>query len=200
MIEYEEETEKEVRDAAGPELIGMLTVESTVPGGPAEGSLEAGDVLVALNGRACVDFVSLEEALDGAVGGEVRLLAQRKGVDVPLTLPVGDLHAATPARLLEVWGGVVHGLSYQQARNFRAACGLVYVAEPGYVLGTANVPKFAIVTSLAKVPTPTLEAFAAALATLREGQRVPLEYYVFHGAPRRGSPRRGAAGVTGGRR
>lgn len=73
----------------------------------------------------------------------------------------------------------MHSLSYQQARNFRAKTGLAYVAEPGYVLGQANVPKHAIVVSLNKVQTPTTEALAEALAPLAEGQRVPMEYYTF---------------------
>ena len=50
------------------------------------------------------------------------------------------------ARLLEVCGGVVHALSYQQARNFQLPVGSVYVAEPGYVLGLAGVAKHAIIT------------------------------------------------------
>ncbi|PNY13528.1 protease Do-like 7-like protein [Trifolium pratense] len=46
---------------------------------------------------------------------------------------VQDLHSITPNYFLEVSGAVIHPLSYQQARNFRFNCGLVYVAEPGYV-------------------------------------------------------------------
>jgi hypothetical protein len=46
-------------------------------------------------------------------------------------LAVTDLHCVTPSRLLEVAGGSVHALSYQQARNNRALTGQVYVAEPG---------------------------------------------------------------------
>ncbi|KAE8653000.1 hypothetical protein Csa_004580 [Cucumis sativus] len=49
------------------------------------------------------------------------------------SMMVQDLHSITPDYFLEVGGAVIHPLSYQQARNFRFKCGLVYVTEPGYV-------------------------------------------------------------------
>lgn len=168
-----------MRAAHRSELIGMLTVESTVPGGPADGKLHTGDVLVQVGDNICTDFIELEEALDSSVGREMRITLDRAGQEVAVSVRVGDFHRVTPDRFLEVWGGVVHALSYQQARNFRAQCGLTYVAEPGYVLGQSSVPKHAIIVSLDKVPTPTVDAFAAALAPLQEGARVPLEYYTF---------------------
>jgi len=45
-------------------------------------------------------------------------------------------------------------------------CGQVYVAEPGYVLGLAGVPKHCIVTELDGVATPDLSSFSAVYAGL----------------------------------
>lgn len=55
-----------------------------------------------------------------------------------MTLQVQDLHAVTPASFLEASGSVIHGLSYQQARNSRMAGGQVYLAEAGYLMGQAG--------------------------------------------------------------
>lgn len=51
--------------------------------------------------------------------------------------------------------------------------------------GRPNIPKFAIITSLAGQPTPDLESFARVLAALAHGQRVPLEWFSFSDRHRR---------------
>ncbi len=165
--------------------VGMLVVESVVPRSPADGVIEPGDVLVRVDGQVVTHFLHLEELLDAAVGGTVALEVERGGVTVSASIDVTDLHSVTPSTMLEVAGGVVHALSYQQARNNRAAVGQVYVAEPGYMLGKAGVPKYAIITALNGTPVPDTAAFAGILRKLAHGARVPLEYYTFHERNRR---------------
>jgi hypothetical protein len=47
------------------------------------------------------------------------------------------------------------------------------------MLSRASVPKQAIITQLAGVPTPDLASFARQLRDLPHGSHVPLQYYVF---------------------
>lgn len=47
----------------------MLVVESVVPGGPADGLLEPGDVVARLGGAVVTEFLGLEAALDAAGEG-----------------------------------------------------------------------------------------------------------------------------------
>lgn len=47
------------------------------------------------------------------------------------------------------------------------------------MLSRASVPKQAIITQLAGVPTPDLASFARQLSSLPHGAHVPLQYYVF---------------------
>ncbi|MEW5303628.1 MAG: hypothetical protein WDW36_006301 [Sanguina aurantia] len=183
--------EKEVREgrpfvnttegAADAKTLGMLVVESTLPGSPAHGVLETGDVLVRMDGSIVTHFQQMAEILDDAVsaGAVVRLELERLGVMVAVSLHVTDLHSVTPDSFLELAGGSLNSLSYQQARNNNATVGQVYVADPGDMLGCAHVPQHAIVTQLAGQPTPDLESFASVLRSVPQGSRVPVEYFTF---------------------
>ncbi len=177
------DTEAALREAQGGAAdgtggTGALVVEDTTPGGPGEGALEVGDVLVKIGGEFVTNFVTLEETLDDNVSTTLEVVVERGGEEVNPRIAPGNLHDATPSGFLEVCGGVVHPLSYQQARNFQLPVGSVYVAEPGYVLGLAGLSKHAIITSLNNVPTPDVDAFARAYAGLEEGSRVRLQYFV----------------------
>ncbi|KAI7749039.1 hypothetical protein M8C21_009945, partial [Ambrosia artemisiifolia] len=170
------ETEQLVRDASPLSETGMLVVDSVVPGGPAYDHLEPGDVLVRINGEVTTQFLKMETLLDDSVGQNVELKFERGGTSLTAQLMVEDLHCITPNHFLEVSDGVIHPLSYQQARNFRFQCGLVYVSEPGCMLHKAGVPRHAIIKRLADEDVSNLENFINVLSRLSKGARVPLEY------------------------
>ncbi|KDP22648.1 hypothetical protein JCGZ_02490 [Jatropha curcas] len=170
------ETEQMVRHASPPGETGMLVVDSVVPGGPAHTQLEPGDVLVRVNGEVTTQFLKLESLLDDYVDQKIELQIERGGTSLTVNLVVQDLHSITPDYFLEVSGAVIHPLSYQQARNFRFQCGLVYVAEPGYMLFRAGVPRHAIIKKFAGEEISRLDELISVLSKLSRGARVPLEY------------------------
>lgn len=173
---FRAETEQFVRQTFPAEK-GILVIDSVVPGGPAHKmSLRPGDILVSVNGELVTQFLKLETVLDDNVGKNIDLEVERGGDPVKVTLQVQDLHSVTPDYFLEVSGGVIHPLSYQQARNFRFNCGLVYVAEPGYMLSRAGVPRHAIIKKLDGKEITGIEAFICILSNLSRGKRVPLEF------------------------
>ncbi|XP_027334945.1 protease Do-like 7 isoform X4 [Abrus precatorius] len=181
------ETEQIVRHASPVGETGMLVVDSVVPGGPGYKHLEPGDVLVRVNGEVITQFLKLETILDDSVNQNIELQIERGGTSKSLTLLVQDLHSITPDYFLEVSGAVIHPLSYQQARNFRFHCGLVYVAEPGYMLFRAGVPRHAIIKKFAGEEISSLEELILVLSKISRGARVPLEYISYMDRHRRKS-------------
>ncbi|XP_057433604.1 protease Do-like 7 isoform X2 [Lotus japonicus] len=181
------ETEQIVRHASPASETGMLVVDSVVPGGPGYKHLEPGDVLVRVNGEVTTQFLKLEIVLDDSVNSNIELQIERGGASKSLTLLVQDLHSITPDYFLEVSGAIIHPLSYQQARNFRFNCGLVYVTEPGYMLFRAGVPRHAIIKKFAGEEISCLEELISVLSKLSRGARVPLEYISYMDRHRRKS-------------
>ncbi|GAB4832400.1 Protease Do-like 7 [Ancistrocladus abbreviatus] len=181
------DTEMMVRRASPLAETGMLVVDSVVPGGPSHKHLETGDVLVRVNGEVMTQFLKLESLLDDSVNQKVQLQIERGGTSMTVDLVVQDLHSITPDYFLEVSGAVIHPLSYQQARNFRFNCGLVCVAEPGYMLFRAGVPRHAIIKKFAGEEISCLVELISALSKLSRGARVPLEYITYMDRHRRKS-------------
>ncbi|KVI08888.1 PDZ domain-containing protein [Cynara cardunculus var. scolymus] len=176
------EIEQLVRHASPLSETGMLVVDSVVPGGPAHKQLEPGDVLVRMNREVISQFLKMENLLDDSVGQNVELELERGGRPLTVQLTVQDLHSITPHYFLEVSGAVIHPLSYQQARNFRFQCGLVYVSEPG-----AGVPRHAIIKKFAGEAISQLEDLISVLSKLSRGARVPMEYISYMDRHRRKS-------------
>lgn len=181
------ETEQIVRHASPAGETGMLVVDSVVPGGPGYKNLEPGDVLVRVNGEVITQFLKLETLLDDSVNKNIELQIERGGTSKSLTLLVQDLHSITPDYFFEVSGAVIHPLSYQQARNFRFHCGLVYVAQPGYMLFRAVVPRHSIIKKFAGEEISCIEELISVLSKLSRGARVPLEYISYMDRHRRKS-------------
>jgi pro-apoptotic serine protease NMA111 len=159
-----------------PRYTGMLVVTEVLPGSPSEPVLQSGDILLKLNGHYLAQFEPLEEVLDASVGGSVELELERGGKLISAKLPVGDLHAITPSAYAEFGDVVVHTLSYQQARHFNVPVRGVYVANPGYVMGAAGIPRGAVILTLNGKRTDTLAEFEAGVAELGDGDHATVRY------------------------
>jgi S1-C subfamily serine protease len=160
-----------------PQQTGMLVVSNILRGSPGEGSLQVGDILLSVNGRNLTDFVPLEAILDDGVGVPVRLTVERNGARLEQELIVADLHAITPGQYIEIGDGIVHELSYQQAWHINRPIAGVYVAAPGYVLGTANIPRRSVIVEMDGQTIDNLDDFEAVLAQFADRQEVAVRYF-----------------------
>jgi len=162
---------------AFPERTGLLVVSAVQPGSPAAGQVAVGDILTRVDGRPIADFDALAEILDGSVGRELELTLERGGQVVMPRLAVGDLHAVTPDRYLELGDSVVHTLSWQMARHMNVPVEGAYVANPGYVFGPAGIPRGAVIVELGGQPVANVEDATRILAVAADGQQLPVKYF-----------------------
>ena len=169
------DTEARIRNSY-PKLTGMLVVDDVQPGSGADGLLAPGDILVAVDGKPIPEFFALEDVLDSHVGRQVELEVQRGRDTVRHSLGVQSLSSITADQYIEFGEAVVHTLSYQQARHFNVPIKGVYVANPGYVFGSAGIPRAALISSFNGKKVDDLKDFEAALADLADGASAPVRY------------------------
>ena len=112
-----------------------------------------------------------------ASASQIEVAVVRGGGTRKVTLPVQDLHEITPDEYLEIGDGVLHTLSWQMARHMNVPISGVYVANPGYMLGVAGIPRGAVLTELDGKPLRNLDDALAIFAGLGHGQRATLRYF-----------------------
>ena len=156
---------------------GLLVVDQVQPGGPADGILQAGDILLAVDGRTISRFMPLEAILDASIGRTLTLKLVRGGVPVNARLKVQDLGSITPDDYLEFGAAVLNDLSYQQAHSFNVPVRGVYVANPGYVFSTAGIGRGSVITEFNGVPVKNLDGFQKVLITLPDRGQVTVRYF-----------------------
>ncbi len=159
-----------------PKQTGMLTVEQVIPGSSAADKLSPGDILIRIDGELVTQFVPLAAVLDDKVGETVTLELERGGRSMIHEIVVDDLHAITPDEYIQFGDAIVNNLSYQQARHYNLPVEGVYVANPGYVLSKAGIPRGAVITEFGTAPIKSVDDLEAALDLLADRDRTQVRY------------------------
>ena len=169
-------TEAEVRRTF-PHQTGMLVVSEVQPGSVAAQVLEPGDILLRVNGALLSTFEPLEQILDDSVDQSITLQIRRGNQVRTAAIKVQNLYEVTPDRYVSFGDGVVHALSWQMARHYNKPVTGVFVASPGYALGSSGVPRGAVITEVNETPVNTLQDFSTIVRELKDGERAALRFY-----------------------
>ncbi|KAI8059616.1 trypsin-like cysteine/serine peptidase domain-containing protein [Gongronella butleri] len=169
-------TEDELRKIFKQE-IGLLVVETVLPGGPAYGKLEEGDILLTMNKKYITTFVPFEDMLDSHVHQNILIGVERGGQYLEFNISVGDLHAITPDRYVEIGGSKLNNLSYQLARMYCVPCKGVYVCEPSGMFRLDGPDNGWIIKSVDDRATPDLDTFIQVMREIPDRARVPVVYH-----------------------
>lgn len=160
-----------------PDNNNMLVAERVLPEGPGHKMIEEGDILIKVNGQFLVSFTKLDDILDSSVGGKIRLLIQREGQDVEVTLDVEDLHVITPDRFVTVAGASFHNLSYQQAHSRAIACQGLYVCHASGSFELGSTYSGWLINTIDNKHTPDLDTFIEVMGGIPDKARVVVSYW-----------------------
>ncbi len=170
-----ETSERAVRERY-PDGVGMLVVSEVLPGSSADGKLQVGDILVKVSGDYLTEFVPLDALLDDRVNRPVELVVERGGSPQYVTVTVQDLGQLSPDEYLQFGDAVVNNLSYQQARHFNRAAEGLYVANPGFVLAAAGIPRGSVIVGVEGEPVRQLDDLERLLAGKADKQRFTVRF------------------------
>ena len=171
------DVEARVRDAS-PAITGMLLVQQVIPGGVAENVLEAGDVLVEIDGQVVTDFVTLEALLDGRIGQSLPIDVVRQGELISVRTGVADLHALAPRRFVELGDAVLQDMSMQHARAMNLPQRGVVVMRPGYFFDRAGIVRGSVIGEVNGSPVDDLNGFLVAVAAAPRERNLMVAYTV----------------------
>lgn len=160
-----------------PDKTGLLVAEMVLPEGPADGLLQEGDTLISVDGVSVLLFVHLDELLDARVGQTVRFVVQRGGQDITHQIAVGDLHAITPDRYVDVAGASFNEVSYQIARCYCIPVKGVFINDASGLFEVATYDKTGwLLEAVDDTPTPTLDAFVEVMKRVPDRAKVAISY------------------------
>ncbi|OLY79146.1 PDZ domain-containing protein [Smittium mucronatum] len=160
-----------------PSDIGMLSVKTVLPEGPANNLLYPGDIIISINETPLIHFLDIDRALNRNVNRSISFVVLRNKSLLSLSCKVQDLYSITTSRLVEVGGGIVHDLSYQVARSYNVPVKGVMVSKSGHTLNSAEIQRYHIITSLNNRKIINIEDFVEAISSLTYGSKVPVKYY-----------------------
>lgn len=160
-----------------PDKIGLLVAEVILPEGPADGLIKEGDTLISINDEPICTFIKVDEILDDNVGKELKFVIQRGGEELTQTIKIGDLHAFTPDRYVEVAGATFNTLSYQIARCYCLPVRGVYINNAS---GSFDILPFEktgwLLESVDDKPTPDLDTFIEVMKQVPDTSKIVITY------------------------
>ncbi|KAJ2259021.1 hypothetical protein GGI13_000261 [Coemansia sp. RSA 455] len=143
---------------------GVLSVDKVLPGGPADGKLEVGDIVVGVEGRLNPAFTELFEVIDSLVGRQVSLRIFSHGEFRTVTVDVMDLYDITPSQFLCIGGAILHNLSLQLCFYSSARITGVYIAWSGCgFFPNSDIGHRKVIQAVNGVSTPDLPTLMGVL-------------------------------------
>ncbi|KAF2102287.1 hypothetical protein NA57DRAFT_35731 [Rhizodiscina lignyota] len=170
-----ESSSKKAIQSAFPDEVSMLIAEKVLKDGPASGHLEAGDILLRINGKPIVQFSALNELMDNHIGDELDILFSRNGKEMSCSIKVQDFADISPTRVFCFGGWSFHELPYIKALEYGVPVkGVLFSGGCGTVKLSSGDP---LILSVDDEETPDLDTFIRVIRSKRADQhRAQVKY------------------------
>ncbi|KAK6456189.1 signaling-associated PDZ domain-containing protein [Scheffersomyces xylosifermentans] len=160
-----------------PNKIGLLVAELVLPQGQADGLIKEGDTLISINDEDISTFIKVDEILDANVGKDLKFVVQRGGEIITQTITIGDLHAITPDRYVDVAGASFNNISYQIARCYCIPVKGVFINDASGSFEFTTYEKTGwLLETVDDKATPDLDQFIEVMKQIPDRSRVPITY------------------------
>lgn len=172
-----------IDEAIGDGRRQILRVERTAIGGPSEGKLEPGDVILAVNGVTPTDHRALEEAVQSP---SVTVTVWREGKEVAVPLEPVVLSGTSVDHLVHWAGAVLHASHPEVGRILGESPYGVHVASGNYGSPSyrCGVEVGSQIVSLNGQSTPDLNAFIAVARAVGSASPVVIRFVETGGVER----------------
>ncbi|MBX2886713.1 MAG: trypsin-like peptidase domain-containing protein [Granulosicoccus sp.] len=157
---------------------GMLMVSQVLPGGVADELMQAGDILLRIEGKIVATYLELETLLDDAIGEKLSIDLLRQGETVSVEVGVADLHAIMPDEFIELGDSVLQDMSIQHSRAMNLPQSGVVVMRPGYLFTRSNVPQSSVIRELNGEPVTSIDDFLSIVRNAEPQQKMLARFVV----------------------
>ncbi|OBA23577.1 Pro-apoptotic serine protease NMA111 [Metschnikowia bicuspidata var. bicuspidata NRRL YB-4993] len=160
-----------------PDKSGLLVCDIVLPEGPADGFIKEGDTLISINGEHISTFIKVDVILDDNVGKELEFVIQRGGNELKQKITIGDLHAITPNRFVDIAGASFNDLSYQLARCYCIPVKGVYVNDASGTFDFNGLDNTGwVLDKINDKPTPDLDTFIEVMKAIPDREKVAASF------------------------
>ncbi|KAK7696721.1 hypothetical protein SLS64_014278 [Diaporthe eres] len=143
-----------------------IVADVVLEGGPADGRLKAGDILLEADQKLQTDLWKLSTHMDECIGREVRLRVWRHDHEITVVCRVGDLHSIVANHIMVRFGAVFHQIDWLSAAERGTPVGSIYVT--GRDLSEVFKP-YQLLKFINSLPITGMDSLSTALDSLGRG-------------------------------
>ena len=151
---------------------GLLTIESVIPEGPADGLLENGDIVLRVNGDLACNFDVLVDQMNANVDASITLTIERNKETRDIVIPVRNAHHLDTSKLFEIAGGQFHEVGYNYARTYHIPLKGIYISHLGPYFDRGDLEPGNIIYTVDGEDTHSLDDFVTQMTKTQQGKGV----------------------------